>query len=295
MQDNTKGKILAALTSLIFGFSFIFTKTGTSNVPVLELLGWRFMMAFIFFELIRRLLKIPLNFSRPGKKDLILLGLFFPVLYFSLESLGIRDTTASEAGVILSIGPIVTMLLSSVLLREFPRKDQFIGIFLSTLGVIIMVLTKRNQPSFSYFGYLMLISGVFSYSFYSIIQRKLKDFTIYERTYFMLGIGALVFFGSAMLVALTKGQAANFLSLPIKNKDFLVSILYLSLLSSNVAFLMNVSAIGLIGPTATSSFSGLTTLTSVLAGVILLNEEFIGYQWLAAGLIILGVFLANKE
>ncbi|NLY73358.1 MAG: DMT family transporter [Tissierellia bacterium] len=295
MQDNTKGKILAALTSLIFGFSFIFTKTGTSTVPVLELLGWRFMMAFIFFELIRRLLKIPLNFSRPGKRDLILLGLFFPVLYFSLESLGIRDTTASEAGVILSIGPIVTMLLSSILLREFPRKDQFIGIFLSTLGVIIMVLTKRNQPSFSYFGYLMLISGVFSYSFYSIIQRKLQDFTVYERTYFMLGIGALVFFGSALLVALTKGQAANFLSLPIKNKDFLVSILYLSLLSSNVAFLMNVSAIGLIGPTATSSFSGLTTLTSVLAGVILLNEEFIGYQWLAAGLIILGVFLANKE
>lgn len=252
-------------------------------------------MAFIFFELLRRVFKIPLNFSKPGKKDLLLLGLFFPVLYFSLESIGIRDTTASEAGVILSIGPIVTMLLSSILLKEFPRKDQFIGIFLSTLGVIVMVLTKRNHPSFSYFGYLMLICGIFSYSLYSIVQRRLEGYSVYERTYFMLGIGALAFFSTALVLSLKSGQAGEFLSLPLKNIEFMVSILYLSLLSSNLAFLMNVTAIGLIGPTATASFSGLTTLTSVLAGVILLNEEFIGYQWLAAGLIILGVFLANKE
>lgn len=295
MKDTTKGKLLAAATSFIFGFSILFTKKGSANVSPIHLLAWRFTLAFLFFEIFTRLLKIPMNFTREKVKKLFLLGFFFPVLYFSLEILGIRETTTSEAGVILAIGPIVTMFLSSILIKEHPQRKQLLGIFLSTLGVVFMVLAKKNHPSFSIFGYLMLIAGVFSYGLYSIIQRKLGDYSIYERTYFMLMMGAGVFFILALAQSLFQGQTIEFLSLPLRDRDFLVSVLYLSLFSSNIAFLMNTSAIGLVGPTTTASFSGLTTLTSVLAGVIFLNEVFLPQQWLAAGLIMLGVFLANRE
>lgn len=295
MHDKTKGKILAIFTSLIFGFSFIFTKKGTSSVSILHLLGWRFLIAFIFFELFRRLLGIPIYLNKPGWKNLLVLGFLFPILYFSFESLGIRDTTASEAGVIMSIGPIITMVFSSIFLQEPPRKEQFIGIIVSTLGVILMVLTKRNEPSFSYFGYLFLLAGVLSYGFYAIKQRKLKDFSVYERTYAMMLMGAVVFFSAALIMAIPQGQVRSFLLLPLVKREFLFSLLYLSLLSSNVAFLMNVTAIGLVGPTITASFSGLTTLTSVFAGVIFLGESFLPQQWGAAALIVFGVFLANRH
>lgn len=295
MQNKTKGKILSLLTSLIFGFSFIFTKTGTSTVSVLHLLGWRFIIAFIFFELFCRILRIPIKLKKPGWQNLIVLGSLFPVLYFTLESLGIRETTASEAGVIMSIGPIVMMVLSSIFLQEPPRKEQLVGILTSTLGVILMVLTKRNEPSFSFFGYLFLLGGVFSYSFYGIKQRKIKDFTVYERTYAMMLMGAVVFFLASLLIATFQGEVKSFLLLPLVNKRFLLSLVYLSLLSSNVAFLMSVTAIGLVGPTVASSFSGLTTLTSVLAGVFFLNEVFLPQQWAAATMIVLGVFLANRH
>ncbi len=294
MTKTTRGKLFAAMTSLIFGLSFIFTKKGTSTVSVLYLLGWRFALAFIFFEIYRRLSRIPFRFKAKDLKELFPLGLFFPVLYFSLESLGIKITTASEAGVILSLGPIVTMLLSSILLKEYPKKEQLLGILLSTIGVIVMVLSKRGQASLSYFGYFMLLLGISSYSIYSIIQRKIRGYSNYERTYFMLFMGGLVFFFTSLIYSLIDGSSLEFLSLPIKNREFLISILYLSLLSSNLAFLFNVTAIDLVGPTVTSSFAGLTTLISVLAGVFILKETFMFSQWIASILIILGVYLANK-
>lgn len=295
MPSKTKGKLLSAATSLIFGFSFIFTKKGTASVSVLHLLGWRFLLAFLFFELFRRLLHIPIHLKKPGWQNLVILGLLFPVSYFSFESMGIRDTTASEAGVILSMGPIVTMVLSTLFLKERPKKNQFVGILISTFGVVLMVLSKRDQPSFSFYGYAMLLGGVFSYSFYAIRQHLIQSFSVYERTYAMMLIGACVFFLASTVGAFTQGEGTYFLTLPLTNRGFLYSILYLSLLSSNLAFLMSVTSIGILGPTLASSFAGLTTLISVFAGVIFLNETFLFSQWLAAGLIIAGVFLANRR
>lgn len=294
MTDNTRGKLYASMVSFIFGFSFIFTKKGLDSASLLNLLGWRFILAFLFLDIYRRTKGLKLNFKRDKIYELFLLGLFFPVLYYTLESLGIKVTTASEAGVILSLGPIVTVILVVFVLRELPRKSQILGICLSTLGVIIMVLAKKNQPSFSFYGYIMLFLGIISYGFYAVLQRKIQGFTVYERTYFMLFMGALVFFGGSLFYSLLQGEALTFLTLPFSNRDFLLSVTYLSFFSSNLAFLLDVTALGLIGPTATTSFAGLTTLVSVLAGVLILGESFLLQQWIAAGLIILGVYTANK-
>jgi drug/metabolite transporter (DMT)-like permease len=108
-------------------------------------------------------------------------------------------------------------------------------------------------------------------------------------------MGALIFFTAGVISSSFQGNLKGFLLLPLVKREFFFSLIYLSLLSSNVAFLMNVTAIGLVGPTITSSFSGLTTLISVFAGVIFLGESFLLQQWAAAAMIILGVFLANRR
>lgn len=295
MTDLRKGLLLSASTSLIFGFSFLFTKSITGTVSVLSLLGWRFLLAFLSFFVISKVFSLPINIVFKESKPLFIIGFLVPILYFSFENLGIKYTTASESGVIISTIPILIMILSSLLLKEYPRKKQMVGIVLSTFGVILMVLTKSGQAEFSLTGYLMLFGAVATYSFYAILQRKLTTFNPYEKTFMMMLCGALFFFPLALGESLLEGDLEVFLLLPLKNRDFLISLLYLSLLSSNIAFLMSATSIGLVGPTVAASFSGLSTLTTVVAGVLILGEVLYPLQWFAAALILMGVFIANKQ
>ena len=295
MSDRKKGIVFSTITSLIFGFSFLFTKNITSSVSVLSLLGWRFLLAFLTFAVVAKALHLPIEISFKKSKALLLIGLLVPIFYFSFENLGIKYTTASESGVIISTIPILIMILSSIFLKEYPRRKQIYGIILSTIGVVIIVLSKSGQAQFSALGYLMLILAVVTYSFYAILQRKFKHFNAYEKTYVMMLSGAVFFFPLALAESFLGDGVRGFLLLPMTNKSFLVSLLYLSILSSNLAFFLSSTTIGLVGPTVAASFSGLSTLTTVVAGVLILGEVFYPLQWFAAMLILSGVFLANRR
>ena len=57
-------------------------------------------------------------------------------------------------------------------------------------------------------------------------------------------------------------------------------------------FLYNV-AIAKIGVNRTSSFVGVSTVVSIIAGVLLLGENFSAYQIIGVIIIITGVYIAN--
>jgi len=74
----------------IFGFSFLIVKSTLSSVEVFQLLGLRFMIAIVMFELLRltRIIKINLKFKDIVK--LLPVAVFQPVLYFIAEVYGIN-------------------------------------------------------------------------------------------------------------------------------------------------------------------------------------------------------------
>lgn len=52
-------------------------------------------------------------------------------------------------------------------------------------------------------------------------------------------------------------------------------------------------AIVKIGVNRTSSFVGVSTVVSIIAGVLLLGENFSAYQLIGVIIIIIGVYIAN--
>lgn len=62
-----------------------------------------------------------------------------------------------------------------------------------------------------------------------------------------------------------------------------------------MAFFLSNVAIAKIGVNGTSSFIGVSTVVSIIAGALVLKEQFTVFQIIGAVVIIIGVYTANAR
>ena len=81
--------------------------------------------------------------------------------------------------------------------------------------------------------------------------------------------------------------------MPFRESTFLIAVLYQGIGCSVAAFFLSNVAIAKIGVNRTSSFIGVSTVVSVIAGAVILKETFSLNQIIGAVVIIIGVYTAN--
>lgn len=287
------GSVFAIVASLIYGSSYIFIKNISNNHSALTIIGWRFATAFLVMEFLRLLGLIKVNFRGKPMKPLFRLVILYPVSYFLAETNGVKLTTASESGILIATIPIVTLIFSSLILKEKPTIYQLVGIGISTLGIVLTVLSQSLSAQFNLLGYAALSFAVIVYSLFAVFLIQEKLFTTVEKTYFMLASAGITFFLLASAEHLWAGSFVSFIRLPLVDREFLRAILFLAIGSSNLAFFSSNKAIELLGPSQSSTWGGLSTLVTLVSSVVVLKEHLSLFQILAAGLIVGGVYFAN--
>ncbi|WP_206458632.1 DMT family transporter [Anaerovorax sp. IOR16] len=294
MNKSVKGMVAAIAASTLFAFSFLFTKQVTATVSAFSLLGWRFFLAFLSMSLCIAVGIFKVNFKGKNFKPLFLMAVFQPVIYFTAETFGISMTTASESGTIIACVPIATLLTSTLFLKKSPSKVQVTGILISFVGIVWIVMIKGASASFNLIGYLILFAAVLSAAMFTVYSTRAEEFSSVEKTYIMSFFGAVAFISFAFIEQAMNGSIVAFLTLPIHNIQFLQAILYLSVGCSVLAFILTNAAIETIGANRMTSFVALTTVITVIAGVVFLKEPFSLLQAFATVLVLVGVFMANQ-
>lgn len=104
-KNETLGMIATLVASLLFGFSFLFTKGAVDRVSAFTLLSWRFVTALVVMSILALCGAIKLNFRGKRFGAVLTMAIFQPVIYFIGESVGMRLTTASESGTIIAVIP----------------------------------------------------------------------------------------------------------------------------------------------------------------------------------------------
>lgn len=287
------GSLCAIGCETLYGLSYIFTKQATDHASVLALLGWRFLLAFIIMSLLAAVGLLRIHLKGKSLKPLLWVALFSPVIYFIGETFGISLTTASESGVFLACIPVASLIASAALLRKKPTRLQVIGILITLAGVLATVFAVGASSSFSMAGYAFLLIAVVSYALYCVYVEKASDYSGAEITYGMLAAGAAVFVTLAAAEALLNGDIKSLAALPFKSKEFLTAVLYQGIGCSICAFFLSNLAIAKIGVNRTSSFIGISTVVSIIAGALILKEAFSAYQIIGAVVIVIGVYTAN--
>ncbi|MCT8975389.1 DMT family transporter [Clostridium sp. CX1] len=283
--------ISATTTSLIFGLSFLFSKKALNVASPFSLLSFRFLAAFSVMTILVLLKVVKVDYRNKPVKNLFFLALMQPVIYFIFETYGIKFSSSSLAGVMIALIPVIVTIMASYFLKERASKAQFAFISISVAGVgFIAFMNSTDSGSTSILGIVLLIITVISAAAFNIMSRKLSSsFTPMEITYFMMGLGAIVFNGVLIINHAIYGTLLDYFK-PLHNKDFIISITYLGILSSVIAFLLVNFTLSKIEASKSAVFSNLSTIVSIVAGVVILHEQFKYYHLLGSIMILVGVW-----
>ena len=294
MNKDHLGYLLATLTAMIYGVSFIFTKSASATFSALQIPGWRFTLAFFTLFILYKLGVVKMHFSREALGHFIPLVILFPMSFYIINTYAIKLTSASESGIILATIPLVTVLLNDIINKEKPYKEQILGILLTFIGIGSSLIGGAFSPTFSPLGYLLLLIAVLSFSAYGVIIYNEKILGSLEKTYIVIGICALFYTLFGLTEGLLQGSFLNYVRV-LKESAFLPALFYLGLLATVIAFFMNISAIDILGVARNSVFECVSTLTSMIAGLIILKEPHTLFKLLTTAFIIIGIIIASSR
>ena len=137
-HSATKGHIAALLTVFIWGTTFISTKVLLADFQPVEILFFRFVMAYTVLWCC-----YPRWFHMSGWREeatFAAAGFTGICLYYLLENIALTYTMASNVGVICPVSPFFTAMLAAVFIKsENPLTPQFfIGFFLAIAGICLI-------------------------------------------------------------------------------------------------------------------------------------------------------------
>ncbi|OJE44077.1 transporter [Bacillus proteolyticus] len=294
MKNTTKAYISALLYSFIIGFSFMFVKLALTITGPLDTLAHRFTVAFMAATIPVIFGFVKLNISFKNILALLPLAIFYPALFFAFQAFGLVYTSSSEAGIIQAAIPIFTMILASYFLKEYTNTWQKTSVFISVVGVIyIFIMNGIGAHETNFIGVILILLSALSSACYNVLARKMtKKFKLMDLTYTMTAIGFISFNVIAIIDHMNKGTITVYFK-PFTNGTFLISILYLGLLSSLLTALLLNYSLSYIEAAKISVFSNLSTLITIIAGVVFLHEQIAHYHIVGTLMIVLGVIGTN--
>lgn len=280
------------IMSLIFGFSFMFSKNALDSLGAFELLFLRFFTASLTMTILIIFKLIRVDYKDKDVRGILLLALWQPIAYFILETYGLKFSTSSEVGIMMAFLPVLTTILASVFLKEKTAKIQILFILISVIGVIfIVVMGGSLKSSGELKGTIYVMGAVLSGGIFNILSRKeSKNFTPVEITYFMMLIGTIAFGLIVVVTGLNNNEISLFTKITPKA---ITSILYLGVMSSVVAFMLINYTLSKLPASQSSIFANLTTVVSIIAGVAIRHETFESYKIIGGIIIIIGVWGTN--
>lgn len=303
MSIRNKAILAVIAGNTIFGFSFLFSKVALQITVPSVMIAIRFTMAFLVLNLIvaaGRIIRKPdgsrlVDFSLKGKplKYVVMLAIFQPVLYFLAESYGITLTSSAFAGTIIAVIPIMGIVFDVLIMRAAVSARQIICAVVSVAGVIVTTLGAENMQS-SVLGTLILLIAVVAGAIFYVFSKKAGEhYSPLERTYVMFAVGSVTYIVFALIQCV--GRYDELVRSAVQEPAFWGCILYLAVASSVLAFLALNFGSSYISVSEASLFANLTTVISILAGVIILHETFTVWQIAGAVMILGSVYISGRN
>lgn len=288
MKTGGRGAAVLAVTamSVLFGASFVATKIalGAFTPPVLIFL--RFALASLLFVFLAPWTGLA-GLDRKGAAWVFLLALFEPGAYFFLEAAGIQRTLASTAAVIIATIPVFVLLLEAFWLRVRVRLWDAALVFLSLVGIVLLVLARGIQEALggSLAGNLMVLGAAFTASVYTALARKLLQ------RYAPLAVTRLQSFYAAALYLPFAVWSVLQEGFPAPAPRSLWALAYLSGGCSFLAYLLLNFSLSRLRASTVAAFSNVIPVVAALLAVLLLGERLVFLQAVGAVVVVISVTL----
>lgn len=288
-KSNT-GHLLAFITILIWGTTFVSTKVLLKDFTAIEILFFRFIIGYITLLLVYPHKVKTLNV----KEELyfVAAGLFGVTLYFLLENISLTYTLVSNVGVIISIAPFFTAIFAHLFLDSEKLTLHFlIGFIAAIIGIILISFNANFVLKLNPVGDILAILAAVVWAVYSVLMRKISRFK-----YNIIGCTRKVFF-YGLLFMIPAIHMFNFrLGLErFTSMSYLFNILYLGFGASALCFVTWNWSVKILGAVKTSLYIYIVPVITVVASVVLLYERISGIAMIGIILTLAGLFISEEK
>ncbi|MGG1661537.1 DMT family transporter [Brevibacillus sp. NRS-1366] len=280
MKPQAKADLAILMCTLFWGSSYLFMQMGLKDLETYNLIGVRFGIAFLFAAAFfhRRLL----GTNRKTILHAFILGAILFGVFATVTS-GVKTTTASQAGFLVSLTVIFVPILS-ILFRNKPQKRVFFGAGLAVIGIGLLTLSSELRISQ---GDLLCMAGALFYAMHIIVTgRWASQSDTIQLGIFQLGFTALF------------GIVCSFLfetpALPHSPESWL-AVLSLSILCSAIGFVVQTVAQKYTTPAHTGVIFSLEPVFAALFAFLVTGETLTERGYIGAGLVLISVLIAEID
>lgn len=270
----------------LWGSSFIALKVAFAELPALWVIFARMAVGSVVFLCTWRW-HGRLDYRRGDWKYLLALAVCEPCLYFVFEAYALQNTSASQAGMITALLPLLVAVGAFVFLRERIARTTLAGFLLALCGVIWLTLgaqADEHAPA-PLLGNLFEVLAMLSAMGYTLILKYLSErYSAFLLTAMQAFVGTLFFLPLAALSAPLPSTVSV---------TGLVAVAYLGLVVTVGAYGLYNFAVSRLPASQASAFVNLIPLFTLAIAALVLGEKLDGQQLVGAGLVFIGVALSQ--
>lgn len=279
--------LLALSAILIWAMNSIVSKLSAGLIEPAAISFYRWALAaLILTPFLLRPVWRQRRAIRPYLPQVLVLALLGMVLYQCLAYYAAATSSATSMGMIASLMPLLTLLLSSLFLREAPGLGTVCGGLLSLFGLLILIGQGHPMQLFENGvvpgDFLMLLATV-AYALYGVLLRKWSlPIPSWQLLYLQTLVAVVLLVPGFVMAPSSPITAAN---LPL--------ILFAGIAASILSQILWMRGVAHLGPNRATMFMNLFPVFTVIIAVVALGESLHAYHALGGGITLFGVILAQ--
>ena len=285
---------LTALASIVFAMliwasSFIALKAAMQDIGPYTVIFIRMIFAslcFVYF--IKGFFKY--KFTKKDIYYILALGFFEPCLYFLFEAQALQYTSASQAGMLASLMPLITAILAGYLLKEVITQKLIFGSLLAMIGVIWLSVNSTTSVSAPnpMLGNFLEFCAMSCGAGYTIVAKHLSSkFSAIFITAVQSFIGMVFFF--PFFIYEMNTMTMNF------TVEGMSWILYLGVVVTLGGYGLYNYAITKLDASKVAVYVNLIPIFTLMLAYLILNEKMTESQLIASVLILIGVIISQMK
>lgn len=292
MNNKYTAHAALLLVNLLYGINFLVAKEvmpayiGPSAFIFIRVSCTLVLFALLFFAITRE------KIERADVPRFILCAITGVATNQLLFYEGLNYTTPINAAVIFTSNPILTLLVSAVILREKLTPRKTLGILIGAVGAVALIILSRGGVSFdenTRLGNLFIIINALSYAVYLVIakplMKKYRPLTVITVN-FMMGWFFVAPFGYGQF---TRIEWATF-------TPFVWGALAFTVIGVTfIAYLFSIFALQKLTPSQVSIYVYVQPVTAAVLAILLGKDVLTWELVLCSALIFAGVFMVIRE
>jgi len=267
--------LLALIVPITWGFGYALTKIGMDQFTPLLLMSLRFGIAGLILVWFT---KPPWGFMR----ELFIIAFIGSTIQYGFTYYGLKGIDVSTASILVQLeGPILA-LLSTLILKERLGWPRALGMGLAFTGVVVIAGEPRLSDSLD--SVALVITGAVFWAIAQIMISRLKSLSGIT----ILAWIAIIATPQMLLISLVI-EEGQWESIKTANLVDWSIVFYLSFIMTVIGYSVWYHLLRICDVSKISPFLMLLPVTSIIAGIVLLNEQFTLAMGIGGVLVMTGV------